>query len=80
MAHQKIQINDVYLLNKNSRGLGTNPKGLALYKIQSGGQSISSSLPSLANKGFTMAVGRIKDTEKKKNWKKKKKKNYLIYL
>ena len=66
MAHGKIQINDIYLLNQKGRDLGTNPKGQAHYKIQYGGQSISSSLPSPANKGYTMAVGRIKDIVKKK--------------
>ena len=65
MARGKIQTNNHYFLNQKGRGLGTNPKGCALYRVQTGGQSISSSLPSPAHKGYTMAVGRIKDIERK---------------
>ena len=55
MARGRIQTNNLYFLNQKGRGLGTNPKGHALYRVQTGGQSISSSLPSPANKGYTMA-------------------------
>lgn len=36
MAHGKIPVESVYVLNQKGKGLGTNPKGWALYKIQSG--------------------------------------------
>lgn len=65
MAHGKIPVENVYVLNQKGKGLGTNPKGQALYKIQTGGQSISRSINSPANKGYAMAVGRIKNIEKR---------------
>ena len=65
MAHGKIPVESVYVLNQKGKGLGTNPKGQALYKIQSGGQSISNPMNSPANKGYAMAVGWIKNTEKR---------------
>ena len=65
MAHGKIPVESVYVLNQKGKGLGTNPKGWALYKIQSGGQSISNPMNSPANKGYAMAVGQIKNTEKR---------------
>ena len=49
MARGKIQTNNLYFLNKKGRCLGTNPKGHALYRVQTGGQSISLSLPSPEN-------------------------------
>ena len=38
MAHGKIPVDNVYVLNQKGKGLGTNPKGQALYKIQQVGQ------------------------------------------
>ena len=64
MTHGKIPVESVYVLNQKGKGLGTNPKGWALYKIQSGHQSISNPMNSPANKGYAMAVGQIKNTEK----------------
>ena len=72
MAHGKIPVENVYFLNQKGKGLGTNPKGRALYKIQSGGQSISSSVNSPANKGYAMAIGRIKNIEKRSKSRKNK--------
>ena len=65
MACGKIPVESVYVLNQKGKGFGTNPKGQALYKIQSGGQSISNPMNSPANKGYAMAVGQIKNTEKR---------------
>ena len=65
MAYGKIPVENVYVLNQKGKGLGTNPKGWALYKIQSGGQSISNPMNSPANKGYVMAIGQIKNTEKR---------------
>ena len=62
MAQGKLPVESLYFFNQKGQGLGTNPKGHALYKIQTGGQSLSSPV----NKGYAMAVGRIKDIEKRK--------------
>ena len=58
MAQGKIPLDDIYILNQRGRGLGINPKGQTLYKIQSGGQAMPVINPS--EKGFIMAQGRIK--------------------
>ena len=66
MAQGKIPVESLYFFNQRGQGLGTNPKGCALYKIQTEGQSLSSPI----NKGYAIAVGRIKDIEKRKTKKK----------
>ena len=66
MAEGKVPTDEIYYLNKKGRGLGTNPKGKALYKFQSGGQSINTSIPSPSTRGYSMAVGRILDNENKR--------------
>ena len=64
MAKGKIPVEDVYLMNQRGRGLGTNTRGKALYKVQTGGQSVSNTP---ANKGYAMAVGRIRNMNKSRS-------------
>lgn len=63
MARGKIPKDDIYIINQRGKGLGTNPKGRALYRVQTGGQSV----PSPADQGFTMAMQRIKNTKRKRS-------------
>lgn len=63
MARGKIPKDDIYIINQRGKGLGTNPKGRALYRVQTGGQSV----PSPADQGYTMALQRIKNTNRKRS-------------
>lgn len=64
MARGNIPMESVYMLNQKGRGLGTNPRGRALYKIQSGGQS-TSNFKNPNPSSYSMAMGRIKNLEGK---------------
>ena len=66
MARGNIPTEEVYFMNQRGRGLGSTGKSRAFYKIQSGGQPYSSSIPSPASKGYAMAMGRIMDSKKRK--------------
>ena len=71
MAEGKIPMENIYMMNQRGRGLGINPRGKAMYKIQPGGQIGGQSTLSPANKGYAMALGRIKNTQKKVKTKRK---------
>ena len=69
MAQGKIPLDDIYILNQRGRGLGSNNRGKALYKVQSGGQGPSNltttnSVTTPVNRGYAMAQARIKNSNK----------------
>ena len=66
---RKIPLDDIYILNQRGRGLGSNNRGKALYKVQSGGQGPSNltttnSVTTPVNRGYAMAQARIKNSNK----------------
>ena len=69
MAQGKIPLDDIYILNQKGRGLGSNNRGKALYKVQSGGQTPSNvtttkTVTTPVNRGYAMAQARIKNSNK----------------
>ena len=64
MAEGKIPTDDVYYVNQRGRGLGIHSRGKAFYKIQSGGAL--SRIPSPSTRGYAMALGRIRRSERKR--------------
>ena len=73
MARGKIPQEDLYMMNQKGRGLGTGYRGRALYQIQSGGQGGISVIPSPSERGYAMAMGRIRNSRKKQTLTKKRK-------
>lgn len=69
MAQGKIPLDDIYILNQKGRGLGSNNRGKALYKVQSGGQipanvTTTKTVTTPVNRGYAMAQARIKNSNK----------------
>ena len=69
MAAGLIPLDDIYILNQKGRGLGSNNRGKALYKVQSGGQAPSNvtttkTVTTPVNQGYAMAQARIKNSNK----------------
>ena len=69
MAQGKIPLDDIYILNQKGRGLGSNNRGKALYKVQSGGQAPSNvtstnTVTTPVNRGYAMAQARIKNSNR----------------
>ena len=70
MAQGKIPLDDIYVLNRRGRGLGTTSyRGKALFKVQSGGQAPSNitttkTVTTPVNRGFVIAQARIRNSNK----------------
>ena len=69
MAQGKIPLDNIYILNQKGRGLGSNNRGKALYKVQSGGQAPSNvtstnTVTTPVNQGYAMAQARIKNSNR----------------
>ena len=69
MAQGKIPLDDIYVIPQKGGGLGTTPKGKALYKVQSGGNiptkstTTTSTMTNPINRGYAMAQARIKNAK-----------------
>ena len=69
MTQGKIALDDIYILNQKGCGLGSNNRGKALYKVQSGEQAPSNvtstnTVTTPVNRGYAMAQARIKNTNR----------------
>ena len=64
MAKGKIPLDDIYVLPQKGRGLGTSPRGRALYKVQEGGKKGNEKITTPVNRGYAMAQARIKNSKK----------------
>lgn len=71
MAQGKIPLDDIYIIPQKGRGLGSTPRGKAMYKIQIGKQSTtprlttSNKVTTPINRGYAMAQARIYKTKRK---------------
>ena len=67
MAQGKVPLDDIYVMHQKGGGLGTNFKGRALYKVQTGGNMPTKSSTKTAtvtnpiNRGYAMAKARIRN-------------------
>ena len=70
MARGNIPLDDMYIMHQRGRGLGTNPRGKTLYKIQGGGQlapqtkTTTNTVVNPANRGYAMAQARIRNSQR----------------
>ena len=73
MANGKIPLDNMYIMHQRGRGLGTNPRGKTLYKVQSGGQlnptstTTTNSVINPANRGYAMAKARIRNAKQSRS-------------
>ena len=63
MARGKIPKDEIYMINQRGKGLGTNAKGKALYRVQTGGQAVAPA----TDLGYNMAMQRIKESKRKRS-------------
>ena len=60
MALGKIPLDDIYVMPQKGGGLGTTPRGRALYKVQDGGRKpAAQKITTPVNRGYAMAQAQI---------------------
>lgn len=71
MAQGKIPLDNMYIMHQRGRGLGTNPRGKTLYKVQSGGQfttpTSTNTVVTPTNRGYAMAKARIRNAARSRS-------------